>query len=44
MNQSTTSKLDSISDYINQLMSEQDGVGLSVAIIKGSDTIYSKGF
>jgi CubicO group peptidase (beta-lactamase class C family) len=44
MNQSTTSKLDSISDYINQLMSEQGGVGLSVAIVKGSETIYSKGF
>ncbi|XXM73124.1 serine hydrolase domain-containing protein [Lysinibacillus sphaericus] len=44
MNQSTNSKLDSISDYINQLMREQDGAGVSVAIVKGSDTIYSKGF
>ncbi|MBH9964897.1 serine hydrolase domain-containing protein [[Bacillus] enclensis] len=44
MNQSTTNKLDSISDYINQLMIEQDGVGVSVAIVKGSDIIYSKGF
>jgi CubicO group peptidase (beta-lactamase class C family) len=44
MNQSTTNKLDSISDYINQLMIEQDGLGVSVAIVKGSDIIYSKGF
>ncbi len=44
MNQSITSKLDSISDYIKQIMIDQDGVGLSVAIVKGADTIYSKGF
>ncbi|QWC21129.1 serine hydrolase [Bacillus haikouensis] len=44
MNQSITSRLDIISDYINKLMIEQDGVGVSVAIVKGSDTIYSKGF
>ncbi|TMU87259.1 beta-lactamase family protein [Bacillus sp. BHET2] len=39
-----TNKLDHITDYINQIMNNQQGVGVSVAIVKGADIIYSKGF
>ena len=39
-----TDKLDHITDYINQIMNDQQGVGVSVAIVKGADIIYSKGF
>ncbi|MGR3763024.1 serine hydrolase domain-containing protein [Rossellomorea sp. NS-SX7] len=41
---STTDKLDYITDYINQIMNDQQGTGLSVAIVKDSEIIYSKGF
>ncbi|MCA1060171.1 beta-lactamase family protein [Rossellomorea aquimaris] len=37
-------KLDHITDFINQIMNDQNGTGLSVAIVKGSDIIYSRGF
>lgn len=43
MNQ-TTYKLDKITDFINEMMKEHQGVGVSVAIVKDSDIIYSKGF
>ena len=37
-------KLNQITDYINEIIKNEQGVGLSVAIVKDSDTIYSKGF
>ncbi|MDX8344643.1 serine hydrolase domain-containing protein [Rossellomorea sp. YZS02] len=37
-------KLEHITQYINQLLIDQEGVGLSVAIVKNSDIIYSRGF
>lgn len=37
-------KLNLITDYINEMMNNQQGVGLSVAIVKDADIIYSKGF
>ncbi len=37
-------KLNQITEYINEMMNDQQGVGLSVAIVKDSRTIYSKGF
>ena len=37
-------KLNLITDYINEIINNQQGVGLSVAIVKDSDIIYSKGF
>ncbi|WP_226671970.1 serine hydrolase domain-containing protein [Rossellomorea aquimaris] len=37
-------KLEHITQYINQLLMKQEGVGLSVAIVKDSDIIYSRGF
>ncbi len=37
-------QLKSISRYINDLLNDQGGVGLSVAIVKESQTIYSEGF
>ncbi|WP_342429634.1 serine hydrolase domain-containing protein [Neobacillus sp. FSL H8-0543] len=40
----TKYKLNQITDYINELLSNNEGVGLSVAIVKDSDIIYSKGF
>jgi CubicO group peptidase (beta-lactamase class C family) len=43
MNQ-TIEKLENITDYIEHIMNDQQGVGASVAIVKGSEIIYSKGF
>ncbi len=40
----TTEKLKKITDYIEEIMNDQQGVGASVAIVKGSDIIYSRGF
>jgi CubicO group peptidase (beta-lactamase class C family) len=37
-------QLNQVTEYINKLMDEQQGVGLSVAIVKNEDIIYSKGF
>jgi CubicO group peptidase (beta-lactamase class C family) len=37
-------KLNLITDYINEIINNQQGVGVSVAIVKDSDIIYSKGF
>lgn len=37
-------KLEHITQCINQLLIDQEGVGLSVAIVKDSDIIYSRGF
>jgi CubicO group peptidase (beta-lactamase class C family) len=37
-------KLNLITDYINEMITNQQGVGVSVAIVKDSDIIYSKGF
>ncbi|MFI8684569.1 serine hydrolase domain-containing protein [Rossellomorea sp. NPDC077527] len=37
-------KLDYITRYINHKLADQNGTGLSVAIVKGSDIIYSRGF
>jgi CubicO group peptidase (beta-lactamase class C family) len=37
-------KLNQITEYIIELLSNNDSVGLSVAIVKDSDIIYSKGF
>ncbi len=39
-----TEKLNQVTEYINKMMDEQQGVGLSVAIVKNTDIIYSKGF
>ena len=39
-----TEQLNQITDYINERMNTQQGVGLSVAIVKDSGIIYSKGF
>ncbi|MFJ8067250.1 serine hydrolase [Psychrobacillus sp. NPDC096426] len=33
-----------MTDYLNEIINNQQGVGLSVAIVKDSDIIYSKGF
>jgi CubicO group peptidase (beta-lactamase class C family) len=33
-----------ITDYINDLLHNHHGVGVSIAIVKDSETIYSKGF
>lgn len=33
-----------VTEYINELLHEHKGVGVSVAIVKDSETIYSKGF
>ncbi len=44
MKQSTFDKLNQITDYINGIINDHQGVGLSVAIVKDSDIIYSKGF
>lgn len=44
MKQSTYNKLNEITDYINGIINDHQGVGLSVAIVKDSDIIYSKGF
>jgi CubicO group peptidase (beta-lactamase class C family) len=33
-----------ITEYINDLLHDHQGVGVSVAIVKDSETIYSKGF
>ncbi|MEH7254623.1 glycosyltransferase family 10 [Neobacillus niacini] len=43
MNQSKY-KLNLITDYINEIIDNQQGVGVSVAIVKDSDIIYSNGF
>ncbi|MCC5803623.1 serine hydrolase domain-containing protein [Rossellomorea vietnamensis] len=40
----TIDKLENITDYIEKIMNDQQGVGASVAIVNGSDIIYSKGF
>jgi CubicO group peptidase (beta-lactamase class C family) len=40
----TIYQLNQITDYINELLSNNEGVGMSVAIVKDSDIIYSKGF
>lgn len=40
----TIEKLENITDYIEHIMNDQQGVGASVAIVKGSDIIYSRGF
>ncbi|MEK3995082.1 serine hydrolase domain-containing protein [Psychrobacillus sp. FSL K6-2365] len=40
----TDYKLNLITDYINEIIHEQQGVGLSIAIVKDSSIIYSKGF
>lgn len=40
----TDYNLNLITDYINEIIHEQQGVGLSVAIVKDSSIIYSKGF
>ncbi|MGE7979507.1 serine hydrolase domain-containing protein [Psychrobacillus sp. NPDC093200] len=40
----TKYKLNQITDYINELINNQQGVGLSVAIVKDSEIICSKGF
>ncbi|MFC0523743.1 serine hydrolase domain-containing protein [Pontibacillus salicampi] len=37
-------QLDQVTEYINKMMDEQQGVGVSVAIVKNEDIIYSKGF
>lgn len=37
-------QLDSISGHINELINDQKSVGLSLAIVKGSNNIYSEGF
>lgn len=37
-------KFKQITDYINEILNDQQGVGLSVTIVKDSDIIYSKGF
>ncbi|WP_419962411.1 serine hydrolase domain-containing protein [Psychrobacillus sp. BM2] len=37
-------KLNRITDDINEIISNQQGVGVSVAIVKDSESIYSKGF
>ncbi|MGF2616283.1 beta-lactamase family protein [Rossellomorea vietnamensis] len=37
-------KLDQISRYINETLNEQQGVGVAVSIVQGSDIIYSNGF
>jgi CubicO group peptidase (beta-lactamase class C family) len=37
-------KLDQITTYINEMINEHQGVGLSVSIVKDTDIIYSKGF
>ncbi|QHJ70011.1 serine hydrolase domain-containing protein [Planococcus halotolerans] len=37
-------KLGQITDYINKMVTEHTSVGLSVAIVKDDDIIYSKGF
>ncbi|MFC7371976.1 serine hydrolase [Fictibacillus iocasae] len=44
MKQSTYNKVNEITDYINGMINDHQGVGLSVAIVKDSDMIYSKGF
>ncbi|MCF6136604.1 serine hydrolase domain-containing protein [Pseudalkalibacillus berkeleyi] len=43
MNQSTY-KLDQITDYIQDMLQKHEGVGVSVAIVKDFDMIYSEGF
>ncbi|MEK3981675.1 serine hydrolase domain-containing protein [Psychrobacillus sp. FSL K6-2836] len=40
----TNYKLSLITDYINEIINIEQGVGLSVGIVKDSDIIYSKGF
>ncbi|RIW32485.1 class A beta-lactamase-related serine hydrolase [Bacillus salacetis] len=37
-------KLKQITQYINQILLDQNGTGLSAAIVKDSEIIYSKGF
>ena len=37
-------KFNQITDYINGILNDHQGVGLSVTIVKDSDIIYSKGF
>ena len=37
-------KLNQITDYINGILNNHQGVGLSVTIVKDSNIIYSKGF
>ncbi|MEI5906793.1 serine hydrolase domain-containing protein [Bacillus spongiae] len=37
-------KLDKITDYINEILIQHQGVGISVAIVKDANMIYSRGF
>ncbi|WP_064093316.1 serine hydrolase domain-containing protein [Rossellomorea aquimaris] len=39
-----TDQIKQITEYINEMMKSHQGVGLSVAIVKDSDFIYSNGF
>ncbi|WP_183041183.1 hypothetical protein [Salipaludibacillus neizhouensis] len=38
-----TEKLNKVTEYINKMMDDQQAVGLSVAIVKDADIIYSIG-
>jgi CubicO group peptidase (beta-lactamase class C family) len=40
----STQNLNQLTKYINEMLSTHQGVGMSVAIVKDSDIIYSKGF
>jgi len=42
--QNIPSELNGIDDKINKLIKQYDAVGLSVAVVKNGETIYSKGF
>ncbi|WP_335869004.1 serine hydrolase domain-containing protein [Bacillus sp. 2205SS5-2] len=42
--QNLKDKLKQISDYINEMIKEHQGIGLSIAIVKDKDIIYSAGF
>ncbi|WP_421383430.1 serine hydrolase domain-containing protein [Bacillus salacetis] len=44
MKQSTEDLLNQITNYINEILQDQQGTGLSVSIVKDKDIIYSKGF
>ncbi|MGE6753704.1 serine hydrolase domain-containing protein [Rossellomorea sp. NPDC071047] len=41
---SLNEKCNQITQYINELLHDQQGVGVSVAIVKDAETVYSKGF
>jgi CubicO group peptidase (beta-lactamase class C family) len=40
----TTQNLNQLTKYINEILRTHQGAGVSVAIVKDSDIIYSKGF